>query len=276
MPKSPWVLVLMLVSVAALAEDFGARFEKGYAQLRGGDPEAALASFNELLTETPDSELVRYSVAAAEYGKGVKDLDAGQTEAGVQGLNHARSEFEAMTGAQTPFVREQSGFSAANCAAQLAKHYNDGEEYNQRLQALQNAVADYESVIEGDPKHAAAATNLNHTRYLLKKMLQNPPENKQKSKDDQGDEGAQGEQNQPGDQGEQPQEPEDQQQDKQDQDAPADQKPGEPKNQKSTGQSTEDQNIQAILDSLEDKNREEQKNLRKAKGAPKVLDGKWW
>ena len=41
-------------------------------------------------------------------------------------------------------------------------------------------------------------------------------------------------------------------------------------------QPLENQNIEAILQSLEDKNREEQKNLRKAKGPPKIREGKWW
>ncbi len=269
------LLFTLLFAVAGFAEDFGPRFEKGYAALRAGDPDAALASFNELLTETPDSELVRYSIASAEYTKGVKDLDAGQAETGVASLNKARGEFEGLAGAQTPFIREQAGFAAASCAAQMAKHYNETDQYNERLEALQKAVAGYEQVLQTGPKHAAAATNLNHTRYLLKKMMQNPPENQKKSKDDEGEEGQDGENDQPGDQGEQPQEQQDPQ-DQQDQESPADQNAGEPEQQKSAGDPRDDQNIQAILDSLEDKNREEQKNLRRAKGAPKVLDGKWW
>jgi len=274
MPKLAIALAL-LISSAAFGEDFGPRFEKGYAALRGGDPDAALASFNELLTETPDSELVRYSIANAEYGKGVKDLDAGQTEAGMAGLNKARGAFESLAGAETPFIREQSGFAAANCAAQMAKHYSETDQYNERVEALQRAVAGYEQVLEGDPQHRAAATNLNHTRYLLKKMMQNPPEDKKKSKDDKGEEGQDGQNDQPGEQGQQPQEQQDPKDD-QNQEAPSEQGEGDPQQQKSTGSPSDDQNIQAILDSLEDKNRQEQKNLRKAKGAPKVLDGKWW
>jgi len=268
-------IIAVLIAPAGLAEDFGPRFEKGYEALRGGDPDAALASFNELLTETPDSELVRYSIAAAEYGKGVKDLEAGEVESGMANLNKARGDFEGLMGAETPFVRDQAGFAAASSSAQMAKHYNETEQYNERLEALQRAVAGYEQVLAANPKHAGASTNLNHTRYLLKKMLQNPPEDQKKSNDDKGDEGQDGQNDQPGDQGQQP-EQQDQPQDQQNEEAPSDQPPGEPQQQKSTGDPTEDENIQAILDSLEDKNREEQKNLRKAKGAPKVVDGKWW
>ena len=270
------LFMALAVSSAVFSEDFGPRFEKGYTALRSGDPDAALASFKELLVETPDSEVVRYSIASAEYTKGVKDLDAGQAESGMTNLNTARTDFESLRGAQTPFVRGESGFAAANCSAQVAKHYDETQQYKERVEALQNAIAGYEQVLAANPKHAAAATNLNHTRYLLKKMLQNPPENQQKSKDDKGDEGQNGKNDQQGENGEQPQQQQDDQQNQENQDQPSDENQGDPQQQKSTGKPTDDQNIQAILQSLEDKNREEQKNLRKAKGAPKVNDGKWW
>lgn len=267
--------VLMLLGACAAADEFGPRFETGYGHLQAGDPEAALASFNELLTETPDSDLVRYSIAAAEYAKGVKDFGAGSAETGLQGLTKARSDFDSLVGSAMPFVRREAGFGSANASAQIAKHYSEQEQYKERVEALQTAVAGYESVLEQHPDHQAAATNLNHTRYLLKKMLQNPPKNENQSKDE-GNEGESGDQNQEDQQGDQPQDqpPEDQQGDDQEDQQPED---GEPQDQKSTGERTkEDANIEAILDSLEDKNREEQENLRKAKGAPKVLNGKWW
>jgi len=277
MPKRLMILPALMLCACAFAEDFGPRFEKGYGHLQAGDPEAALASFQELLTETPDSDLVRYSIAAAKYAKGVKDFGAGSAEAGLEGLNKARADFDALAGALTPFVRREAGFGAANASAQIAKHYSEQEQYKERVEALQTAVAGYEAVLEQYPDHRAAATNLNHTRYLLKKMLQNPPKNENESKDEGNDEGQSGEQNQEDQQGEQPQdqEPEEEQSDENQ----ADQNPeeGDPQNQKSTGEKTsEDANIEAILDSLEDKNRQEQQNLRKAKGAPKVVNGKWW
>lgn len=275
MPKPILIPMLMLIGVCAAAEDFGPRFQKGYGHLQAGDPDAALASFNELLTETPDSDLVRYSIATAEYAKGVKSFGAGDAEAGVQGLSKARSDFDSLAASPTPFVRREAGFGSANASAQIAKHYNEQEQYKERVEALQTAVAGYESVLDRYPDHEAAATNLNHTRYLLKKMLQNPPKNENQSKDE-GNEGESGDQNQQDQEGDQPQDqqPEDEQGDNQDDQEPQE---GDPQDQKSTGERTkEDANIEAILDSLEDKNREEQRNLRKAKGAPKVVNGKWW
>ena len=270
----------LAVAVAAAAnaagEEFGDRFKEGYRQMRSGDPEAALASFQNLLTETPDSDLVRYSIAAAEYEVGLKAFGAGNVQAATEALNRARSQFDELVTSSTPFVRRESGFGSANSIAQVGKHLSEQEAYKERLDALRAAAASYETFLEQYPEHEGAATNLNHTSYLLKKMLQNPPPDQQQSDDDQG-EGENQDQSQQGDQGEQPQpeNPEDDQQQEQD-DSANDNQSDTPQDQASESEKTEDQNIEAILQSLEDKNQEEQKNLRKAKEAPRVRDGKWW
>ncbi len=273
-----WLAFAFAVAAAANAsgEEFGARFKEGYRQLRLGNPEAALASFQELLTETPDSELVRYSIGSAEYEMGLKNFEKGDVAAGSESLNRARSQFDELRTAATPFVREEAGFASANSIAQLGKNLDEQQAYKDRLDALRAAVESYESFLEQYPDHEGAATNLNHTSYLLKKMLQNPPPDQQKSEDDQG-EGENQDQAQQGEQGDQPQpeSPEDQQQQEQDDSADENQS-NTPQDQASQSDKTEDQNIEAILQSLEDKNQEEQKNLRKAKEAPRVRDGKWW
>jgi hypothetical protein len=269
------VLAFAIAAATASAEDFGARFKEGYRLLREGNPEAALASFQNLLTETPDSELVRYSIAAAEYEIGVKGFESGDVTAASEALTRARSQFDELRGSSTPFVRKESGFGSANSIAQIGKNLSEQDAYKERLDALRAAVESYETLLEQYPEHQGAATNLNHTNYLLKKMLQNPPPDQQKSEDDSG-EGENEDQSQQGDQGEQPQpeSPEDQQQ--QDESSADESQSNTPQDQASESDKTEDQNIEAILQSLEDKNQEEQKNLRKAKEAPRVRDGKWW
>lgn len=283
------ILCGVALAMVASAEDFGPRFKEGYEYLRAGNPDAALESFRDLLTETPDSELVQYSIAAAEYEKGAQDLDAGNTEEGSKVLTDAHSGFDELMSAQSPFVRKNAGFGAANSTAQLAKHYDEESQYNERVQSLQQAVREYEGVLDRYPDHEGARTNLNHTRYLLKKMLQNPPPEQKKADDGEGgDQGEQGKQNEESEQGDQnQQQPQPEQGEQGDQSQPQDQQNqnnGQPdQSQQGTseqnldqGKPLTDQNIQAILDSLEDKNREEQKNLRKAKGAPRVRNGKWW
>lgn len=277
MRKALIVALAIVAASAASAEEFGARFNEGYRQMREGNPEAALASFHNLLTETPDSELVRYSIAAAEYEIGLKGLQKGDMQAASEALGRARSQFDELRTATTPFVREQSGFASANTIAQLGKNLSEQEAYKERLDALRAAVESYETFLEQYPRHDGAATNLNHTSYLLKKMLQNPPPEQEQSEDDEG-EGENQDQSQQGDQSEQPQpeSPEDQEPEDQEQSDSDESQSDTPHDQGAESDKTEDRNIEAILQSLEDKNQEEQKNLRRAKEAPRVREGKWW
>ena len=275
------VIACAVLSVTAGAETFGVRFEDGYAELRSGDPDAALAAFQELLTDTPNSELVQYSIAAALYEKGLKDLGEATSEEALESLYKARDGFDSLRNSRDPFLRENAPFNAANSTAQVARHMDPKEQYNERVQALQDAIQSYETILRMQPKHDGAKTNLNHARYLLKTMMQEAPPEQDQADDSGGDEGEEGEnqqENQEGEEGEEDQEGEGEQEPQDgEQDPSEDENPGgDPQDSASDGNPLEDQNIEAILQSLEDKNKEEQKNLRKAKGPPKVRGGKWW
>jgi hypothetical protein len=275
MRKRVAIALVVLATTSAFGEGFGPRFRDGYEKLRSGDPEAALASFQNLLTETPDSELVQYSIAAAEYALGVKEFDAGDIEAANESLQRARGKFDELRTASTPFVREQSGFGAANALAQVGKHLDEQQAYKERRDALQAAVQAYDAFLEVYPDHEDARTNLNHTSYLLKKLLQNPPPDQQ-SEDDEG-EGENQDQSQQGQQGQQPEQSEPQDDQPQEpEDSQSEDTSDTPQDQASDSEKTQDENIEAILQSLEDKNQQEQKNLRRAKEPPRVRDGKWW
>jgi len=275
-------LCWVALGAAVAAEDFGPRFDEGYELLREGKPDEALAAFQELLTDTPESELVQYSIATAQYEKALRALGSGETDAGMQGLGDARSQFDALRGAAAPFVRRNAGFGAANAMTQTARHMDMRQQYKERLAALQTAVGEYTAIVDRYPDHGPAQKNLNHARYLLKRMLQNPPPDPPQSEDGEGeDEGEQGQQDQQGEQGEDgEQDPSDEgEEGEEETDGESETPPpegGDPQDNANTGQPLQDQNIEAILESLEDRNREEQENLRRAKGAPRVQDGKWW
>ena len=140
-------------------------------------------------------------------------------------------------------------------------------------------IVAYEKVLRQQPDHAGAKTNLNHARYLLKTMLQDPPQEQQNADDEGGEEGEQGRNEQQSEEGEnseqEGQEGEEEPPEGEDESDPSE-SGGDPQDASAQTQPLKDQNIEAILQSLEDKNREEQKNLRKAKGPPKIREGKWW
>lgn len=288
MPKV--FLALSILTIAALtarAETFDSRFEEGFSMLRAGNPEGALESFQKLLTEEPNSELVQYSIAAALYEKGLKNLAGEVSEEAMESLYQARDGFDKLRNSRDTFLRRNAPFNAANSTAQVAKHLDPGSQYNERVQALQDAIQAYEVVVRQHPDHDGARVNLNHSRYLLKSMMQNaPPEQERADDGEGGEQGEQGEnedQSDEGEEGEQDQDSQEGEEGEQDQEGEEDSDPsdnensgGDPQDASSQGDPLKDENIEAILQSLEDKNREEQKNLRKAKGPPSIREGKWW
>ncbi len=298
MPKALLLSLFLGAASVAHAQGFDSRFEEGYTLLRAGDPDGALESFHELLTEAPESEYVKYSIATAQYQKGLKSLEtetSGESlevgvggggekgvEEGVEQLYQARDGFDALRNTKDAFLRKNAPFSAANSTAQVARHYDPHEQYNERVQALQDAIVAYEKVLRQQPDHTGAKTNLNHARYLLKTMMQDPPPDQQNADDEAGEEGEEGQNEQESEEGEnsedegQEGEEEPPEGDEESDPSEDDSSGGDPQDASAQTQPLEDQNIEAILQSLEDKNREEQKNLRKAKGPPKVREGKWW
>lgn len=281
MRKALLAAAILGAATGVYAQGFESRFEEGYTLLRAGDPDGALESFRLLLTEDPESEFVQYSIAAAQYEKGLKDLELEAPEEAIKQLYTARDGFDALRNTKDPFLRNNAPFNAANSTAQVAKHYDPHEQYDERVQELQDAMVAYEKLLRQQPEHAGAKTNLNHARYLLKTMMQDPPPD-QKSVDPEGsnegeegrsDQQSEGEQSENDEEGEQDPPEGDENESKASEDQNSS---GDPQDISSEIQPPEDQNIEAILQSLEDKNREEQKNLRKAKGPPKVREGKWW
>jgi Ca-activated chloride channel family protein len=274
----------------AAAAPLDSELSKGYAHLRAGDTDEALNIFRQLLTESPDSELVRYSIAAAQYKRAEQLFDSGDTDQANEAMSQAQDIFGELARSETKGLNENAALNWANGFTEKADHFDSKDQYQERVQALQQAVTAYESVLSEHPNNERAKANLDHARYELKRMLQEPPPDQQKSEDNQsGDQGDQGESqdDQSGEQEKQDQDqdeeqqPSDEQQDQQDENQDQDSQGNQNQQQNQSGKSNQQkeldrQNVEAILQSLEDRDREEQKNLRKATGLPQVRNGKWW
>lgn len=329
--RSPFAIAFVAFALAsfATADEFDDRLKQGFGHLRAGDVDAAVAVFRDLQTEAPDSDLIKYSLAASKYRQALKDLDNNLSEDAVKQLQEARSNLSALEASPDPFVRRNAAYVAANCDAQLAKQLAATGDQKKTLDAFRGAIDGYEEVLRAAPDHAGARQNREHMRYLMKKMLQNPPPPQQQQGDgeeeqeeqEESDQGQQ-QQQQPGEESEeqdqeqqqnqqqqqqgdedQPEDGEEQQQPAPDEQEPQDEgeedqqqpKPQDAREelQDQTGaagdhqesqaealdetqESLNRQNIEAILQSLEDLARDEQKNLRRAKRLPQISGGKWW
>ena len=281
---------MMLAGVASAQEYFDDRFKPGYDLLAEGKYEEALASFNELKTEIPDSALVDYSIASTEYSRALSLEDPEQKEARIEGFLKAKEGFEEVASLPDPFLKRNAPFSSANASAQIAKMYDPEAEYGPRVQALKAAIQEFDEVLRLSPDFSEARQNRDHLNYLLKQMLQNPPPQQENPNEGEGGEDQnEGDQEQEGDDQKESGEEQDEQEEGEEDNSEGDQnsedpnaennpEPGEqPEQQTSDNTRTpEEANIEAILDSLEEVNKEEQKNLRRSKRLPQITGGKWW
>lgn len=271
------------------AEYFDERFEPGYELLNMGEYEQALEAFNVLKTETPESALVDYSIASTHYKQAVAESNEENLMETFGMLTMAKEQFDDLARIPDPFLKGNAPFSSAVCSAQIAKLYNTTEEFQLRVDALKIAINEFDKVLLLDSDHESAIRNRDHLSYLLKTLLQSEPQKQKMPNDGEGgdeenesEEKKESEEQGEGEQKEQEEQSEEQQeQEESDQESDAEnsnpQEQDEQEQQSSqNGKAPDQANIEAILDSLEDINKEEQKNLRRAEGPPRVNGGKWW
>ena len=296
--RSLCLLLTLLLAVTSVQanEYFDGRFAPGYEWLKQGEFDKALENFEQLKTDMPDSELVDYSIASVAYQRALALRDNDNAEGAIEQFSAAKTQFTTLAHSNDEFLREYAPLNAANSTAQMAKLYNPEQQYKERVQGLKEALNEYDSILGRFPGNAAAQRNRDHVSYLLKQLLRNPPpEEEQEEKgegEDEDSEEQEDQEKQDQDTSGEDQENEDDSngensEDKEQEDSESDDSQSNAEDasesessnpqQSEEGKSPEEQNIEAILESLEAINAEEQKNLRKAKRYPSVKKGgKWW
>lgn len=276
------VVPAILIAASAQGQSVEKRLRGGYAHLRSGNLEGAMTNFRDVQTDAPESDLVYYSVARTQYEEGLVSLKLEAAEDAVIQFNAAKATFDNLTTSPDPFIRENALYSSANCAAQIAKNTSMLAERDETVAAFEDSIGAYEQVLARNPSHDGARRNLDHMRYLLKSMLQDPlPEQEQQSdgsdEENQDQEGEE-EQEDGGESEEQSEnDPEDDPEDSGEQsDETEEDAPPESGDSASEEEPQNRENIEAILQTLEDRDREEQKNLRKSKSPPRIRGNKWW
>lgn len=283
MPRFILLIALCFVPQLAWSQSLGEGLNAGYSLIESGEAEAAMEHFLKLQKDAPESNEVRYGLGVAQYERGLSTAENEDPEGGLSYLQQAHGNFTELVTMAEPVLSNNARYAAANSSAQLAKLSASTGEWEKMLSAFKSSIRAYEDVLSLEPEHRAARRNLEHMRYTLKTMLQNPPPEQKKPEGGDGEE--EGEQGDDEEEGDQPGE-ENQEDEKQDTEEQGDQnsepqegeKPGASGQEESTSMdlNLNQENIQAILQSLEDVNREEQKKLRRSKLKPQVSDGKWW
>jgi outer membrane biosynthesis protein TonB len=271
---------LLLVAVNALAaESFNSRLRQGHALLQQGDPDGALTQYRDLQTEDPESDVLYYSIGCAQCEEGMQAVQQKAPQDALASLETAKASFEKVLTARDPEIRKNAAFNHANTVAQIAMQSAAAQKYEETTKAFEESVKEYEAFLKQHPDHEGAQKNLDHMRYLLKSMLQNPrPPQQQQG------------QGQPQDQNKQGQPPQDKQQ-KQEQEEPKPQEGQQPqqaqaqannqaeqdKQEKSVDEAQSDgrQNVEAILQSLEDVDNKQQQETKNQRTEIKMRR-EWW
>jgi hypothetical protein len=289
---------VLVISIAGTAQaaSFARRVREANKTLASGDAQGALSQYRDLQIDEPESDYLHYGVGSAHYALGLQAAESGALSEAIERFDEAKEAFYSAINSDEADMRHAARFNEANSRAekaitlydavtngvQLADVKDPGEDTKN---AFETAIDGYESFLRDYPGQPEAEANLNHIRYLLKKLLQNPPppppeQQQQGGDDEQKQDGEEGEkqdqekqkqqqqqQEQSGDEQQKSEQNKDQQ--KQDagneQQAPQEQKQSEAENPaEDPGEPSEEerQNIEAILQSLEDMDQQEQEDRR--------------
>jgi len=195
-----------LIACTAAADAFNDRLRHGNALLRSGDAEEAIALYRELQVENPASEILNFALGCAQYEAAEQHLDVKDDAEAEAALLAARDAFDRAQVGDDPALRRDAAYNRANAVARLAMLQDDAEDFAQTVQRYEESIKTYEEVLRRYPELDGARQNLDHMRYRLKKMLQNPPpppESDQSEQQDQQEESEQQEQSEQSDQSDQ-------------------------------------------------------------------------
>ena len=90
---------------------------------------------------------------------------------GADAYKDAREAFDALANAKDPMIARNAAFNRANCLAQAAKAAaSDPKGQQAALGQLRSAASAYEDFLRQYPGDTGAQQNLDHVRFVMKKM----------------------------------------------------------------------------------------------------------
>lgn len=285
-------LAIMALSGLAVAQEgtFEDRLERGNALLRKGDFAGALAIFDELQVEEPNSPALHFSRGCALYEKALSE--GGDAGAAETALNAAKEAFERAEANAQGSLKTDATYNRANTMAQIAKRTASGQDPKTATEKFHDSIQSYEDLLRSHPDHDQARHNLDHVRYAMKRFLQQPPPPPQEQQsgdkqDDPKENGDQQQQQQKPQQGNQEQgdnppqnQPSEQQENHEDDRQPSSSEPEQRpvKGQEKAilnGQDLKRGNIEALLESLEERDKSEQHDIRQGPRDHRLRE-EWW
>lgn len=173
-------LYMIPVVWAASLED---RLQSAQDLLDSGNATAALEAYQELQVDYPEEKIALFGSGCAQYLQASHQFDLGEIETARSSLQGAKSAFNRLNETNESALSADAAFNSANCVALQAKIQLPPQnapvqkkDYEKAVAAMQGAVNAYKGVLRQYPDHPQSQQNLDHSRYLLKELLRNPPE----------------------------------------------------------------------------------------------------
>ena len=151
-----------------------------------GDADGALSMYRDLQTDEPESPLLYYGQGCALHQQGKQESESPTPEHAIEAFKAARDAFEKASLSPDEGIRLKALYNRATSTAELATQLAKTSDSKAAVETFKDAIGQYEDLLKRRPDDQASKTNLDHLRYVLKKLLQNPPK-QQEQKDQSGD-----------------------------------------------------------------------------------------
>lgn len=172
-----WFNALLLGSVCGAfsvsAESLSDAFARSEQLQRSGQHAEALLCLREARVEYPESVALLFAIGGAEAALGDSLLEGHDLQGAKKSFEGARETFGRCSGESK--LALGAAYNAATCLLRVDAVLERQDDYEARVENLKAAVEALADVVETWPNQERARKNLDHARYRLALLLQNPP-----------------------------------------------------------------------------------------------------
>ncbi|MCF6285323.1 MAG: hypothetical protein L3K26_09050, partial [Candidatus Hydrogenedentes bacterium] len=172
-------MLLILIAGCSPGPSLRSTLSDAEPLLRSGRAESALQRLQEARVDHPHSDALLFEIAYAQSAATEGLEDTGEAEAMFR---NAHETFLRLTEEPRGEFDASAAFNAATVLIRLDATMENTDRYGERVENMKLAVEALSALVDGEPSFEEAIQNLDHARYTLALLLQNPP------RDDESDE----------------------------------------------------------------------------------------
>ncbi len=140
-----------------------------------GRSERALQTLQEMRVDHPEDQAILFDIAYAQVATAAQLSQSGATKEANATFEKGVETFLRLTEGPAPEFRVSGLFNAATARIQRDGVMHKDELYDARLENMRGAIGLLEDVQQLNPDFSGVAENLEHARFVLGKLLREPP-----------------------------------------------------------------------------------------------------